>query len=393
MFSRSLYKVLEKHLGKPQITVIVGMRRVGKSTALKHLFNSIKHTNKLYIDLEKIEWRNLFFTPSYDDIKTALELEGIDFENPCVIALDEIQLVPIITSIIKYYYDTYKIKFLVTGSSSFYLKNRFTESLAGRKRIFEMFPLNFEEYLNFRQHSNPSINKHKNKLIKEPVYRKYKDAYEDYLQYGGYPEVVLAENKEDKLSYLSDVINSYISLDILLLSDFEASHDLYRLLQLLSNRIGSKVDVSKISSRLGLDRRKVTDYIELLEYTYIIHLIRPYSKSKDVEISKARKLYFADTGLIHAFNPNCPTGAVFENKICNQLISSGHTVNYYQKKSGQEIDFILNESTAIEVKETPTLSDYKKLKRRAESLGMAEYYLVGRYWGQGFGEYRWGGVE
>jgi len=367
------------------------MRRVGKSTALKHLLTKVKHKNKIYIDLEKIEWRNLFSQDSYDDIQSALEIEGITFSKSCVIGLDEIQLVPQITSVIKYFYDTNNIKFIATGSSSFYIKNRFSESLAGRKKIFEIYPLSFDEYLQFVYGKKINLDKYKKKNINKAVYNKYSNDYNQYINYGGFPEVVLAETDEDRDDYLSDIINSYISLDIILLSDFEASQDLYKLLQLLSSRIGSKLDVTKISSRIGIARRKVTEYIQLLEHTYFLQTISPYTKSKDVEISKARKIYFADTGLVRAFNKNSPTGHLFENKVFNQLQHHNLPIQYYQKKTGQEIDFILDQKTAYEVKETPIASDYNTLERRAKALGIKKHKLIGRHLSPSYSAYIWGG--
>src|SRR3972149_133550 len=150
MFERKIYTELEAHLKNKLITVITGLRRVGKTTAVKHLLNSVKSENKLYLDMERVENRYLFNQTNYKDIESSLEAEGIDFSKKAYIALDEIQLVPNITSVVKYLYDTYTIKFIVTGSSSFYIENRFSESLAGRKRIIEMEPLSFAEYLPFK---------------------------------------------------------------------------------------------------------------------------------------------------------------------------------------------------------------------------------------------------
>jgi len=112
-----------------------GMRRVGKTTALRYLMHQIPHTNKLLIDLEQVENRHIFALNSYQETQIEWEILGVDFSIPAVIALDEIQLVPEITSIIKYFYDHFQVKFLVSGSSSFYMKGQFSESLAGRKRI------------------------------------------------------------------------------------------------------------------------------------------------------------------------------------------------------------------------------------------------------------------
>ncbi|HTG55196.1 MAG TPA: AAA family ATPase, partial [Niabella sp.] len=122
MFSRDIYASLEAHLYKRQVTVLTGMRRVGKSTAVKHLLEKAAHITKLYLDCERIEIRTLLNTPNYEEIKEELELLGIQFSRPCLIALDEIQLVENLPSLIKYLYDTYNVKFIVTGSSSYYMK-------------------------------------------------------------------------------------------------------------------------------------------------------------------------------------------------------------------------------------------------------------------------------
>ena len=97
-----------------------------------------------------VEYRVLFNQPSYTDIERGLEALGLDLSQSAVLALDEIQLAPNSTSVIKSLYDTFDIKIIATGSITFYLRNHFSESLAGRKQIFEMWPLDFEEILWFR---------------------------------------------------------------------------------------------------------------------------------------------------------------------------------------------------------------------------------------------------
>ena len=148
---RKLFSLLKEHLGRKQITVLTGMRRTGKTTLLKHLLADEPSVNKLYIDLERIDNRELFFEKNYDNIIIALQNRGLDFKKKTLIAIDEIQLVSNISSVLKYLYDHFHIKFIVTGSSSYYLKNLFSESLAGRKKIFELYPLDFGEFLVFKE--------------------------------------------------------------------------------------------------------------------------------------------------------------------------------------------------------------------------------------------------
>ena len=390
MYSRPTFLALEAHLPKKQATVITGMRRVGKTTAIKYLLGKVTHTNKCYLDLERIEYRHLFNQPSYADIERGLVQLGIDFSKPAVIALDEIQLVKNLPSVIKSLYDTYGVKFLVSGSSSFYIKNHFAESLAGRKKIFELWPLDFREFLQFRGEYQPQIEAERGQKFLRTYYDRYAGAYEAYLQFGGFPEVVLAENDHDRQDYLSDIVNSYIELDIKLLSDFEMSDSLYKLLLLLASRSGNKVDFSKLSSIIGLNRHKVKDYISLLEHTYFVRLVKPLAKGIDKELTSQPKVYFSDTGLLNYLGKGLSSGQVFENAIANQLANMGE-MNYFEKSRSLEIDFILDGKTAYEVKETPTPQHLNSLRYNAAAIDIPNFNLVGRYPPVGFTEFIWGG--
>jgi uncharacterized protein len=308
-----------------------------------------------------------------------------------VIALDEVQLIPEVASFIKYYHDHFPVKFITSGSSSYYLRNRFTESLAGRKTIFEMYPLTFPEFLEFKGENASPVQVLRLQPYRRTLYAQYKPLYEEFIQYGGFPEVVLADTAERKTRFLKDVLNSYIELDVKLLADYSVIDDLYRLITLLSSRIGNKLDYSKLGVLLGINRHKIKEYIHLLERTYFLHLIEPFSNNINRAIAFQPKLYLADTGLIGQL-AQISTGAIFENAIAVQLKMMGK-VNYFQTKTGQEIDFILDQKTAIEVKETPTPSDVKALRQRASQLDLSETMLIGRYPpGTDFSEFVWGGT-
>lgn len=392
MKERSIYADLLKHSKKKQVTVITGMRRVGKSTAVKYILQHIDHRNYLYLDCERIEIRVLFNNPNYEDLKSELELLGLDFSKSALIALDEIQLVENLPSVIKYLYDTYNVKFIVTGSSSYYMKNQFSESLAGRKRIFEMYPLSFNEFLRFKEAKVPDFGKYAWRVFNKPWYNKFKDFYAEYIRYGGFPEVVLEEETIDKVELLKDIVNSYIELDVKLLSDYSISEDLYKLVKVLAARAGNKVDYTKISSVTGINRQKIASYIQLLEYTYFIYQATPFTKNIDKEISQQTKLYFADTGILNILaGEQLSSGQVFENAIAVQLKSQG-TIQYYQKKTGQEIDFIFNGNTALEVKETPLQQDKQTVEQRASAIDIHKYFVIGRnISNSGFSDFIWGG--
>ncbi len=391
MYERNVFHVLERHLEEKRVTVITGMRRVGKTTALRFLLEKIEHKNKIYLDLERIEDRFIFTQKNFSEIQESLEIKGVDFTIPTVIALDEIQLIPEVNSFIKYYYDHFGVKFIVTGSSSFYLKNQFSESLAGRKDIFEIYPLDFLEFLRFKEVDFGNLANFRLKTYNRTLYAMYKPLYEEYIQFGGFPEVVLSDSEQKKKRFLKDVVNSYIELDVKLLSDYSVIDELYKLLTLLASRVGNKIDFSKIGSILGLSRHKVKDFIHLLEKTYFIHLVEPFTTNADRAIAVQKKVYLADTGLILPL-AQVNSGAQFENSIALQLFKIGK-INYFQKKNGQEIDFILDQKTAIEVKETPIPQDARLLSAKAQGIGLKESWLIGRYPpGSDFTEFIWGGT-
>ena len=389
-FPRSIYPALKNHLKRGAITVLTGMRRVGKTTLVKELFNEVASGNKAYFDLERLDNRELFSERNYEVIVAALQSQGLDINKKLYLVIDEIQLVPGIASVMKYLYDRYRIKFIVTGSSSFYLRNLFGESLAGRKKIFELFPLSFSEFLTFKdipfRITPRSIFGQK---FQSAEYERLKSHYEEYVRLGGFPEVVLARSRPEKIDLLTDIISSYVNVDIARLSDFKRQKDFYGLIKMLVGRIGSRLDYVKLSQLTGVSRPALTNYLEFLEKTYLIYRVPVFTKSRDREIVKAKKLYFCDTGLANVL-AQISSGQQFENTVFNQLKLYG-PVSYFSLKTGREIDFVLNQRKAIGVKETATPADLKNLSALAKRAGLKEYFLVGRHPALKFQDFIWAG--
>lgn len=368
---------------------MTGMRRTGKTTLVKQLMDESTIEQKHYFDLERIDNRELFSEPNYETIVYALAQRGTNFNKKVLIVLDEIQLVQNLPSVIKYLYDTYNIKFIVTGSSAYYMKNLFSESLAGRKKLFEIYPLNFGELLTFNEVDALAIDiKDAGKFVRSE-YERLKQYYDSYINFGGFPEVVLAHSIQEKQDLINDILSSYINLDITRLSDIKTPTDLYKFIKLLSVRIGTKLDVSKLTSLMGIDRRKLENYLELLEKSYLIRTIPVISRSSDREIVKARKIYFLDNG-IASLSGELSSGSKFENAVFNQLQHKGE-IAYYQLKSGREIDFILNKQQCFEVKETAAEADLRQVQALAKNISIAQSYVVGREPLNVFPGYIWGG--
>ncbi len=370
---------MKKLLEYDEIIVLTGMRRVGKTTLLQQLFSEVDSDNKVFLDMENQIDQLIFEESDYNRILDNLATRGIKKSEKIYLFIDEIQLASQIISPLKYLYDHYKIKFVTTGSSSFYLKNLFSESLSGRKFTKELFPLDFEEFLWFKGVDVPFKNEFskKEKQRNRILYERLKPYYDEYLRFGGFPQVVLSETDEKKKLYLNDIFNSYFEKDVKSLSDFKNIRAFRDLLLLLIKRTGSKLDVSKLASLLGLSRPTVYSYLSFLEQTYFVFFMNSFSGSIDREIGRSKKVYICDTGIINLFS-NIDEGNLFENAVFNNLRFHGK-LNYFQNRSGLEIDFILPEKKiALEVK-TKAIPQYvQRLQRLSNSLSLNEYYVISK---------------
>ncbi|MGQ9778203.1 MAG: DUF4143 domain-containing protein [Thermodesulfobacteriota bacterium] len=169
---------------------------------------------------------------------------------------------------------------------------------------------------------------------------------------------------------------TFYQLKITQLGDFRKNEVIRDLMLLLMQRIGSKLDIQKISRELGIARVTLQQYLSFLEGTYFIKTIKPYSKGKDTEIRKASKIYLCDSGIANHYARLEP-GLVFENNIFQNLRIKGE-INYYQRKSGVEVDFILNKKFGYEVKIKPDYCDLQKLKKIAKEIGLQRYTIISK---------------
>jgi predicted AAA+ superfamily ATPase len=371
---RLILDKIRPHYDSPEAIIITGMRRTGKTTLLNLIFSQVESANKILLDLENPLNRKYFEELNYEKVKSSLEVLGIDFTRKAHIFLDEIQFVRRLPSVVKYLIDHYQAKFFLTGSASFYLKNLFSESLSGRKFIFELFPLTFREFLVFKDSAlkipeNP-------RDIARPVFESISPLYDEYLRFGGFPGVVLKTNAPEKTMALDDIFTSYFQWEVLQFGDFRKNAMIRDLIVLLAQRIGSKLDIQKVSKELGITRPTLYEYLAFLEGTFFIKLIRPYASGKNSEIRKSPKVYLCDTGLANRL-ANLDEGRVFENSIYQNLRQKGE-VAFYERKNGAEIDFLLDKAHAFEAKMTPQQRDVNQLKRVAEELGMKSFSVVSR---------------
>ena len=378
-YNRKVLGELRKWVDKPVILVVTGMRQVGKTTILRMLFDEINSSNKVFLDLENPLIQQVFRERDFDNIWGNLKRYGIVSDVKAYVFLDELQLMPESVKAIKYLFDHYDVQFFVTGSSSFYLKNLFPESLAGRKVVFELFPLDFEEFLWFKgvkkDFQSKFIDKDADKSIVS--YERSIKFYGEYLRWGGFPKVVLAMGDDEKKALIEDVYKSYFEVEVRSLAEFRDIHKLHDCIRLLMQRVGSRLNVNRLSQELEVSRPTVYSYLSFLQATYFLSLVSPYSRSVDKEISVSKKVYLCDTGILNQL-AQVSSGSVLENAVHN-AIRGFHDVRYYQSRRGVEIDFILaKEGIALEVKERGNEQDRNHLSRLVKELKLKESYVISK---------------
>jgi hypothetical protein len=379
MKKRFLYHTIKKYINHKNALIITGMRQVGKTTLMRQVFDEVT-APKLWFDFDNPLDMLLFEEIDYNNIFQKLEKASNANGNRMFVFIDEIQNLPEITKIIKYHIDHYNVKYIVTGSSNYYLKNLFPESLSGRKFLFILPPLSFQEYLFFcdkeiENNSTPDFNQISLNQSRVEFEKRSLD-YNNYIEFGGFPEVVLTKDTEVKKAVLKNIFASFFEKDIKILSDLKDVRELRDLILLLVPRIGNILDVTKLASELGVNRVKIYSYLEFLEGVFFLQLIPKFTKSIDRSIAGGKKVYFSDTGILN-FIGKVNERQLFENAVANQLKSYGK-LSFYNQRNTAEIDFILNNEFAFEVKLTATEKNIVRTKQLAQKIGINQSFLISR---------------
>jgi hypothetical protein len=256
----------------------------------------------------------------------------------------------------------------MSGSSSLLIKKQFSESLVGRKLVFELFPLSLTEFCLFKGETRIAelTSKPYDHAKPDPLrvaHAKMQQLISEYIIYGGYPEVALTDSIPAKKIILADVVSSYIIKDIKHLFRIEKMEQFNHLVLFLSYNIGKELNLASVAKETALHRETVKAHLNALSSAYVITILRPFFSNKPKELKKMPKVYFIDTGirnsLINDFSDmqsRYDKGELFENYVLNQIRSRYKDlaeIKFWKTNDGKEIDFIViaeNEILAFEVK-------------------------------------------
>ncbi len=361
MIVRHLDQALVNHFIKyKEVLVLLGARQVGKTTILKRIFPDAHY---LVVDNEPIKNALEHYDPAvYKQLLNA---------NSDVVVLDEIHKLSDPGRAAKIFFDQLpEHKLIITGSSAFNIKNKASESLAGRKIDYHLYPLSLSEYLvqnglekalSFQPMENLLNGVKAGEIIRA---YDHKAILNNILVYGLYP--AMQSHPSDSV-YLTNLIDSVVFKDLVELSLLENKSAALSLLKLLAYQIGSQVNYAELASKLGIGARTVKRYIELFEQSFIIFTIKPYSLRKRDEISKMPKVFFYDLGLRNALINNFESvgnrgdaGQLFESFVVSEFLkynyygNFGYSFNYWRTKNGSEVDLVLSKPNhniiAVEIK-------------------------------------------
>lgn len=341
---REIFPEVLEHMSRKEITLIVGPRQAGKTTLMnlleKELIKKGEKTLFMSLDFERD-------MPFFRSQQALLERLNLEFgPQRAFVFIDEIQRKNDAGLFLKGIYDmNLPYKFIISGSGSLELKERIHESLVGRKRLFELSTLSLKESINFK--TDYKYEDRLKEFFKIDPLAKY--LFIEYMNFGGYPRVVLEERLDQKIAVIDDIYRSYIEKDVSFLLRLERIDALKDLVKLLASQIGNLINLTELSSTTGITTPTLKNYLYYLEKTFIIKRVTPFYRNIRKEITRSPVFYFYDIGLrnfvIGQFGRLDPInmGFLFENLIFNLLNERfpEADIHFWRTSDGAEVDFII----------------------------------------------------
>lgn len=357
--ARDLEEKIVRNLKNPEIIAVLGPRQAGKTTLLKHIFETLK--NAEFLSFEDRELLELFM----EDEKSFAELY---VKNKKYLFIDEFQYAKDGGKKLKFIYDTYpKTKIIISGSSAPGLTVHGIKYLVGRIFVFNLYPLSFGEFLRYKDkslHRIYSEKKHalqkyftdKGKLpdVSSAIIQRLNKIHDAYVIYGGYPRAAISKTADEKKTVLKNIYNTYFLREIKDLLALTTDFSLAKLIKALSIQTGGLVAYNSLSEVSGFDYKSLLAHLNVLEKTFICKRMLPFYTNKRTELVKIPKVYFFDNGfrntIIGDFRPyglRQDVGQLNENFIFSELTHLGIEVKFWRSKSKAEVDFIIEKENKI----------------------------------------------
>lgn len=358
-------KIMPRDLNIPEtskIISIIGSRRAGKTFYFYQIIqnllkNDISKENILYINFEDDRLLPLEVDELNDLIEAYYELYPDSKKQKKYFFFDEIQNIKNWEIFVRRICDKEEIKIYITGSSSKLLSKEIATSLRGRTLTFHLHPLSFNEFLKFK-----NVKMEKNYEYSSQRF-KIKNLFEEYLNFGGFPEVALSEKLKQEI--LSDYYEMFIYRDLVERFSIRNTRLLKMLTKYLITNISSIFSINSYynstKKEMKVSKETILEYISHLSDINLIYLVPIFSYSLKVQQVNPSKTYCTDTGLRNAvalkFSED--VGRLTENIVYIELKRRGKEIFYWKNK--QEIDFVIKEKNnkllAINVNYTDKINE------------------------------------
>jgi len=351
---RYLLDDLKTHLPKKEMSLIVGPRQAGKTTLMLQLQEYLKKKDEKTLFLSLDFERDM---PNFTTQAALLDRIRLEFgKQKGHVFIDEIQRKENAGIFLKGLYDMQMpYKFIISGSGSVELKEKVHESLAGRKRMFELQTVSLREFINYK-----TGYKYEDKLNKYFSIKKAEslNLLMEYLNFGGYPRVILEDTRSEKLKTIDEIYRSYIEKDIAYLLKVERIDAFGNMIRILAGQIGNMINLNELSSTLGISVQTVRNYLAYAEKTFIVKRLTPYFRNIRKEISKSPVLYFNDLGLRNfsigqfgRYTMLSEMGFLFQGLVYRLLLEKikdeGSTLHFWRTKDRAEVDFVINRGEQV----------------------------------------------
>ncbi len=345
------YESLEPELIERELTTplnsnfvisIIGPRRAGKTYYLFQISRKIE--DYLYLNFEDSRLFGTKYSDLREIIRIFIEIYG---REPEYLLLDEIQNVKGWEIVVRELHDLKKYKMFVTGSSSKLLSKEIATQLRGRTLSYLLLPFSFREFLRAKKMKVE-------KYVSKDASARIKHLLTEYLENGGFPEVVLNQEK-------IKVLKEYV--DLILFRDFIERHqikniELARFLHsFVIQNFAVELSVNSVFNRLKsmgvkVSKNTVYDYLAKLEDTAFFFMLRRYSLRPHLRESYPKKLYLCDTGLARTIRFSADRGKLMENAVFLELLRKTNwnplmEIYYWRNVQQKEVDFVVKEGETV----------------------------------------------
>lgn len=333
---RSISKCILDAIQYYSVITITGPRQVGKTTLCKNLF-----PDYTYINLEHPAQRTII----------EQDIEAFFANSNTHLIIDEVHHLPQMLSYIQVLVDENPDrKFILTGSSNFALLHQITQSLAGRTALFTLLP--------FAQSELSGI----------------KDLSTDQLLYQGFYPAIYTKNTPANMLY-RDYYNTYVERDIHQLLKVKNLQAFQTFIRLCAGRVGSECNFSSLSNDVGVSVPTITEWVSILQASYIVWKLPPYFANINKRLVKTPKLYFYDTGLlcyllgienVQQLKNHPLRGSIFENMVLNEVLKSrfnqgkDNNLCFYRENKGSEVDLVSPQSNKLSIMEIKSAKTFTK---------------------------------